>query len=49
MGGVRVGSVVIDCNDFDRMFAFWRDALGYSRVTSQRTTGSCCTTPRVRT
>ena len=29
MGGVRVGSVVIDCNDFDRMFAFWRDALGY--------------------
>ncbi len=24
MGGVRVGSVVIDCNDFDRMFAFWR-------------------------
>jgi hypothetical protein len=29
MGGVQVGSVVIDCNDFDRMFAFWRDALGY--------------------
>ncbi len=29
MGGVRVGSVVIDCNDFDRMFAFWREALGY--------------------
>lgn len=29
MGGVRVGSVVIDCNDFDRMFVFWRDALGY--------------------
>ena len=29
MGGVRVGSVVIDCNDFGRMFAFWRDALGY--------------------
>jgi catechol 2,3-dioxygenase-like lactoylglutathione lyase family enzyme len=26
---VRVGSVVIDCNEFDRMFAFWRDALGY--------------------
>jgi hypothetical protein len=21
--------VVIDCNDFTRMFAFWRDALGY--------------------
>ena len=29
MGGIRVGSVVIDCNDFSRMFAFWRDALGY--------------------
>jgi hypothetical protein len=22
-----VGSVVIDCNDFPVMFAFWRDAL----------------------
>jgi hypothetical protein len=21
--------VVIDCNDFPRMFAFWRDALRY--------------------
>jgi predicted enzyme related to lactoylglutathione lyase len=29
MGRVLVGSVVIDCNDFERMFAFWRDALGY--------------------
>ena len=29
-GGVlRVGSVVIDCNDFPTMIAFWRDALGY--------------------
>jgi catechol 2,3-dioxygenase-like lactoylglutathione lyase family enzyme len=27
--GVRVGAVVIDCNDFDRMLAFWRAALGY--------------------
>jgi hypothetical protein len=26
---VRVGSVVIDCNDFERMMGFWRDALGY--------------------
>src|SRR5512132_4366325 len=26
---VRVGSVVIDCNDFERMFAFWREALGF--------------------
>jgi predicted enzyme related to lactoylglutathione lyase len=25
-----VGSVVIDCNDFDRMFAFWQEALGYT-------------------
>jgi len=24
-----VGSVVIDCNDFARMYGFWRDALGY--------------------
>ena len=29
MGRVRVGAVVIDCNDLDAMFAFWRDALGY--------------------
>jgi hypothetical protein len=26
---VRVGSVVIDCNDFERMMTFWREALGY--------------------
>ena len=26
---VTVGSVVIDCNDFTAMVAFWRDALGY--------------------
>jgi catechol 2,3-dioxygenase-like lactoylglutathione lyase family enzyme len=26
---VRVGSVVIDCNDFPVMLAFWREALGY--------------------
>lgn len=26
---MRIGSVVIDCNDFDRMFAFWGEALGY--------------------
>lgn len=24
-----IGSVVIDCNDFDRMYVFWRAALGY--------------------
>ena len=26
---MKVGSVVIDCNDFDGMFAFWREALRY--------------------
>ncbi|HWC14212.1 MAG TPA: VOC family protein [Actinomycetota bacterium] len=26
---MKVGSVVIDCNDFETMFAFWRDALRY--------------------
>ena len=26
---VRVGSVVIDCNDFAAMLAFWSAALGY--------------------
>ena len=26
---MKVGSVVIDCNDFDRMFEFWREALRY--------------------
>src|SRR4029450_12725125 len=27
---VRVGSGVIDCTEFERMFAFWREALGYA-------------------
>lgn len=26
---VRIGSVVIDCNDFEAMWSFWRDVLGY--------------------
>ena len=26
---MKIGSVVIDCNDFPAMFSFWRDALGY--------------------
>lgn len=26
---VRIGSVVIDCDRFDRMMAFWQEALGY--------------------
>ncbi len=26
---MKIGSVVIDCNNFDRMMAFWQEALGY--------------------
>ena len=26
---MKVGSVVIDCNDFESMFAFWSEALHY--------------------
>jgi catechol 2,3-dioxygenase-like lactoylglutathione lyase family enzyme len=26
---MKIGSVVIDCNDFDAMMRFWREALGY--------------------
>ena len=26
---MKVGAVVIDCNDFDAMFTFWREALRY--------------------
>ena len=26
---MKIGSVVIDCNNFDSMFAFWREALRY--------------------
>jgi hypothetical protein len=26
---LRIGSIVVDCDDFDRMFIFWRDALRY--------------------
>jgi predicted enzyme related to lactoylglutathione lyase len=26
---VRVGSIVIDVDDFDNMMTFWREALGY--------------------
>ena len=26
---MKVGSVVLDCNDFDVMLAFWREALRY--------------------
>jgi len=26
---VRIGSIVIRCHEYDRMFAFWREALHY--------------------
>ncbi len=29
--GLKVGSVVIDCNDFDTVVKFWEEALGYVR------------------
>jgi glyoxalase superfamily protein len=28
-GTVRIGSIVIDCDDFDRMMTFWEEALHY--------------------
>ncbi len=27
---VRIGSVVMNCNDFARMMAFWQEALRYA-------------------
>ena len=27
--GLRIGSVVIDCINFEKMYAFWREALHY--------------------
>ncbi|QQG48762.1 MAG: VOC family protein [archaeon] len=29
MPDIRIGSVVFDCNDFDRMHSFWQEALHY--------------------
>ena len=26
---MKIGSIVIQCHDFDRMLAFWQSALGY--------------------
>lgn len=26
---LRIGSIVIDCDDFDRMMSFWQEALHY--------------------
>jgi hypothetical protein len=26
---LRIGSIVIDCHQFDRMVDFWQKALGY--------------------
>lgn len=28
-GSVRIGSIVVDCDDFARMMAFWQEALHY--------------------
>jgi catechol 2,3-dioxygenase-like lactoylglutathione lyase family enzyme len=28
-GGVRIGSIVMHCHEFDRTVAFWQEALGY--------------------
>jgi hypothetical protein len=33
---IRVGSVVIDCNDFPTMLAFWQEALHLDLYTSDR-------------
>ena len=30
--GLRIGSVVINCKDFERTLAFWQAALRYVRV-----------------
>lgn len=27
---MKIGSVVFDCNDFDKMWKFWREALRYT-------------------
>lgn len=29
---VRIGSIVMNCDDFGRMMAFWREAFGYVQV-----------------
>ena len=29
MKGMKIGSIVIDCDDFDRMTRFWQEALRY--------------------
>lgn len=29
VAGLRIGSIVIRCYEFDGMLAFWREALGY--------------------
>jgi hypothetical protein len=27
---MKIGSIVIDCNEFDKMFTFWQEALHYA-------------------
>ena len=34
--GVAIGSIVILCHEFERMFQFWREALGYELLHRDR-------------
>jgi catechol 2,3-dioxygenase-like lactoylglutathione lyase family enzyme len=34
--GVAIGSIVILCREFERMFQFWREALGYELLHRDR-------------
>jgi len=36
---VQIGSIVIDCNEFDKMLAFWQDILHYVLSIHRRTDG----------
>jgi len=29
---LKIGSIVIDCNEFDKMLAFWQESLHYVAV-----------------
>jgi len=32
---VEIGSIIIDCNKFDKMLAFWQDTLTMSQVSTE--------------
>jgi hypothetical protein len=36
---MKIGSIVIRCYEFDRMLAFWQQALGYDETISTRIGG----------